>query len=194
MEAPGGGRQPRAPEAEMGGPDKGEGDAGMDVATDWGVGSVPLLSEVGRETLEECLGFSAKKAISRGNKGDKVPAVGVAGSSILALLLIFAGAKGGWGSPGPVGVTIQVGNGAVNNAVLGTIKEATDKDVPPLLGANGLTGSGGRGRRGNSGGSRGSLGGTVGGKGGSPDRVDVGFQVDSRGGQGSGEKGGKFIP
>ena len=45
MKAPRGGGQPGAPETKVGGSDEGEGDAGIDVATDWWARAAPLFSQ-----------------------------------------------------------------------------------------------------------------------------------------------------
>jgi hypothetical protein len=94
---------------------------------------LPFLGEFLGNAFEDSFCFSCKDAISRGYEGGKVPALGLAGFEVLPLLVIFLLPQDLLIVFVPVGCTIEVNNGYINDAVSTTGEEVSEKEVTPLM-------------------------------------------------------------
>ena len=141
------GRNPRAPQTHVAGPDERDAKAGTDVPHHLGVGFIPLVGKEHGETLESCLGLNAQEAVSRGNKGSEVTTLCPTRRAVLPHLLLLPATQNSGRFGASTGCSIEISNGEVEDAVRSAaLPKATDEEVTTK--SRDLSGRGGRGGRG----------------------------------------------
>jgi len=116
-----------AAEAYVGCPDYGDAQVSPHIATNPGVGLLPLLREVAGEPLEEEVGLSADEAVRGADKRSEVSALVQASLEVLLLLLLLLRLEDLLGLPGAVRRCVRVRDADIEDAVGLLLPKATDE-------------------------------------------------------------------